>query len=331
MSSYTPQTNLSLERSRLIGMMLGGISYGVFLLLTVQAVTALMQRPRNGQKIADHRRALLCYIFITFVFGTISFACNAKYTEMIWIDLRDAPGGPSALIVNAMNYRVNVLAISWQVSLPIHLQIVLTVSSSGYVMECSMQGLLLYRCFIIWDWRRRVMIPVATLYIALIAVALLVLVQAGTGAMYYNINTTLAYLSFQVGINVSYTVLVSIRLLAIRRQMKQAIAEYDSSTYNTIILMVVESAMAYCVYVIIFIVAFALHSDSVSTVCFLSICQVQGITQLFIIIRVARGRAVTSQGSARGTTAPTALAFAGTTSDATGGIDVAQVAKPGAG
>ncbi|KAG0696974.1 hypothetical protein DFH29DRAFT_948879 [Suillus ampliporus] len=312
MSSYTPQTNLSLERSRLIGMMLGGISYGVFLLLTVQAVTALMQRPRNGQKIADHRRALLCYIFITFVLGTISFACNAKYTEMIWIDLRDAPGGPTALIENVMNYRVNVLAISWQASLPIHLQIVLT----------------LYRCFIIWDWARRVMIPMATLYIAMIAVAILVLIQAGTGVMYYNINTTLVYLTFQVGLTVFYTILVAIRLLAIRKRMKQAIPEYDSSTYDTMILMVVESAMSYFVYIIIFIVAFALHSDSISTLCFLSINQVQGITQLFIIIRVARGRAVTSQGSNRGTTAPTALAFAGTASDATGGIDVARVAKP---
>ncbi|KAG2135848.1 hypothetical protein DEU56DRAFT_390303 [Suillus clintonianus] len=91
MSSYTPHTNLSLERSRLIGMVLGGVSYGAYLLLTVQAVTALMQRPRNGEKIANNRRVLLCYTLITFVLGTTAFACNTKYTVMIWIDLRDAP------------------------------------------------------------------------------------------------------------------------------------------------------------------------------------------------------------------------------------------------
>jgi len=86
---------------------------GGFFLLTVQAATALVQRPRYGGKIADHRLVLLAYIFITFVLGSVGFAANAKYTEMIWIDLRDAPGGPAALIEDEMNYRINVLALVW--------------------------------------------------------------------------------------------------------------------------------------------------------------------------------------------------------------------------
>lgn len=85
---------------------------GIFFLLTVQAWIALMQRPRNGGKIADNRLALLLYVTITFVLGTISFGVNAKYTEMIWIDLRDAPGGPLALIEKYMTYRINFLALA---------------------------------------------------------------------------------------------------------------------------------------------------------------------------------------------------------------------------
>lgn len=130
MSSYTPTTDLWIERSRLAGMMLGCVSYGVssvdthnlevdihstigiYFLLTVQAWIALMQQPQNGGAIADHRRALLFYIFITFALMTISFAANAKYTEMIWIDLRDIPGGPLTLIRNETDYSINVLALS---------------------------------------------------------------------------------------------------------------------------------------------------------------------------------------------------------------------------
>ncbi|KAG1896846.1 uncharacterized protein F5891DRAFT_1102582 [Suillus fuscotomentosus] len=301
MSSYTPQTDLSLERSRLIGIILGGVSYGVYLLLTVQAVTALMQRPRRGQKIANNRRMLLCYTLITFALSTICFACSTKYTEVIWITLRDAPGGPVALIENSMHYRINFVAIL-----------------CGYVAEWFMQALLLYRCFVLWDWARHVMIPMFVVYIGMIAAAIVVLVQAGTGASFYTINATLAYLAFLVANTVLYTILVAKRLLSIRSEMKTALAEYDSSIYDTIILMVVESAMAYTVFVIIFIVAFAVHSDTVSTLCFLSIYQVQGITQLFIIIRVARGRAVTHAWSTRNApAAPTTLAFAGTTSEGT--------------
>ncbi|KAG2074058.1 hypothetical protein BDR04DRAFT_1009038 [Suillus decipiens] len=256
MSSYTPQTDLPLERSRLVGMILGGVSYGVYLLLTVQALIALMQRPRHGQKIANNRRTLICYTLVTFALGTVCFAGNIKYTEMIWIDLRDAPGGPVALIKNVMNYRINFMAIC-----------------CGYVAEWLMQTLLLYRCFVIWNWARPVMIPMVAIYIGMIGMVLLV--QAGNGTVFYNINATLAYLAFEVAHTILYTILVVKRLLSLRGQVRQALGEYDSSTYNKIILMVVESAMAYSLFIIIFIIGFAIHSDSVSTLCFLSIIQVQ--------------------------------------------------------
>jgi hypothetical protein len=88
---------------------------GIYLLLTIQATTALMQRPRRGQRIADNRRTLLCYTLITFALGTLSFAGDTKYTEMIWIDLRNTPasGGPVGLIKNALHYRINFMAIFW--------------------------------------------------------------------------------------------------------------------------------------------------------------------------------------------------------------------------
>lgn len=86
---------------------------GVYFLLTIQSLVALTRQSRRGGKIADNRLALVFYIIITFILGTISFAANAKFTEMIWIDLRDVPGGPLKLIENEMDYRINILALSW--------------------------------------------------------------------------------------------------------------------------------------------------------------------------------------------------------------------------
>jgi hypothetical protein len=106
-------------------------------------------------------------------------------------------------------------------------------------------------------------------------VAIIVLVRAGTGAQFYNINTTFIYFAIQGAHTMLYTILVAKRLLSIRYQMKQALVEYDSSTYDTIILMVVESAMVYGVFIIMYIVAFAVRSNSLTTLCFLSIVQVQ--------------------------------------------------------
>ncbi|KAG1746953.1 hypothetical protein EDB19DRAFT_335202 [Suillus lakei] len=304
MSSYTPQTNLSIERFRLDGMMVLCVCYGIFFLLTMQAWIALMQRPRHGGKIADHRRALLFYVFITFVLGTISFGVNAKYTEMIWIDDRNAPGGPLALIEDYMNYRINVLALS-----------------VGHIQEWFMQALLLHRCFVIWNWSRWVMVPMTTLFLIMIALSIIVLIEASTGVAFYNIVVELAYLCVEVGLTVIYTILVTNRLFAMRGRMRQVIAQYDSSTYDTIALMVIESAALYTVFAIIFIAAFAAHSDGITTLCFLSIGKIQGIAQLFIIIRVARGRAVTHEWSTRTPAIPTAIAFSGTVSDLTEGTD----------
>ena len=134
MSSYTPDTDLWLERSRLDGMMLSAVSYGeyshvstlnpiqnrtllpgIFFLLTIQATVALSQRARHGGQIAHHPWILLSYVWITFILATVGFAGNARYTEMIWIDLRDASGGPTALILDEFNYGINVMALAWYV------------------------------------------------------------------------------------------------------------------------------------------------------------------------------------------------------------------------
>ncbi|KAG0695131.1 hypothetical protein DFH29DRAFT_814491 [Suillus ampliporus] len=310
MSSDTPQANPWLERSRLDGMSLGAVSYGVFFLLTVQTATALMQRPRHGRKIEDRRLrvVLLSYVIITFVLATIGFAANARYTEMIWIDLRDAPGGPVELIEDEMNYPINVVAISCY-----------------FVMEWFMQALLLHRCFVIWNWTRYVIIPMTTLYIVMITMSILVLVQSSAGAIWYNINTQLIYLCLSVGLSVIYTVLVTNRLFLMRGLMKEAMEEFDSSIYDAVILMIIESAMLYSACAIVFIVSFGLHSN-VSNLCFLSISHVQGIAQLLIIIRVARGRAIACERSTPVAAVSTSIPFSGTACDATEETNLERIA-----
>ncbi|OAX38815.1 hypothetical protein K503DRAFT_717591 [Rhizopogon vinicolor AM-OR11-026] len=308
----TSSLGLWLERSRLDGMVLGGVSYGVYLLLTIQSLAALTRRPRQGGKIADNRLMLISYIVITFILGTLCFAANARYTQMIWIDLRNVPGGPLELIENEMAYRINVLAIS-----------------SGHVQEWFMQALLLYRCFVVWNRQIYVAILMISLYIAMIGLSIFIQVKASKGIAFYNIGPAeLAYLCITMGFTVIYTFLVAYRLLVMRRDMKQVLAQYDSSTYDAIVMMIVESAAVYSIIAILFIVAFALHYNGITTMCFLSIGQLQGIAQLLIIIRVATGRAVTHE-STRMAAPPTTLEFSGATSDITEESDDQRVARPG--
>lgn len=107
------------------------------------------------------------------------------------------------------------------------------------------------------------------------ASSIVVLVEAGSGVKFYNITMELAYLCVEVGLTVIYTVLVINRLFAMRGRMRQVMAQYDSSTYDTIALMVIESAAPYTVFAIVFIVSFAMYSTGLTTLCFLSIGKIQ--------------------------------------------------------
>ncbi|KAF8548282.1 hypothetical protein OG21DRAFT_1564907 [Imleria badia] len=323
MSSSTPNTDLWLERSRLDGMLLSAVSYGecIFFLLTIQATVALTRRPRHCAQVPHHRRTLLGYVWITFVLATVGFAGNARYTEIIWIDLRDAPGGPAALIQDELSYRINVMALTCY-----------------YIMEWFMQALLLHRCFVLWGWKKTVVVPMSILYATMIAMSILVLAES-SGAVFYNINSQLAYLCLQVGLTFLYTLLVAGRLFALRIQMRDTLGREHVRPYETAAIMVVESAALYSALGILFILTFALHSN-VCNLVFLSISHVQGIVQLLIIIRVAKGRAFQYASTTPPVRPPTSIAFKSRLStkeplgdlertDPLGGIADVELSMPG--
>ncbi|KAF9237208.1 hypothetical protein BU15DRAFT_48915 [Melanogaster broomeanus] len=290
MSSYTPDTDLWLERSHLDGMVLGAVSYGkcIFFILTIQATIALTHKPRGETKGAEYHWMLLSYVCITFILATISFGGNAKFAEMIWIDLRDAPGGPAAIIDNEVKYWINMMALSCY-----------------YIMQWIMQMLLLHRCFMVWHRQNYIVVPMTTVFLAMVAMSILNLAES-SGTTSYAFDTQLAYVSLQVGLTVIYTILVSGRLLAVQKRMKAIPGKEQDDIYGTVITMVVASATMYCALEVIFIFSFALYSN-VSNLVFLTISHVQGISQLLIIIRVCRGRAVEKERQA--SYSPTPIAF----------------------
>jgi len=100
-------------------------------------------------------------------------------------------------------------------------------------------------------------------------------VEASTGAILYNINIELAYLCVQVGHTVLYTILVAYRLLAMRSQLNQVMGGYNSGPYGTIVLMIVESAVVFTIFALIFIFSFGFKDNGITTISFLCIGKVQ--------------------------------------------------------
>lgn len=103
--------------------------------------------------------------------------------------------------------------------------------------------------------------------------SILVLAES-TGAVFYNINSQLAYLCLQVGLTIIYTLLVAGRLFVFRKRMRDVLGREHIRPYEIATSMVVESAALYSALGILFIFTFAFHSN-ISNLVFLSVSHVQ--------------------------------------------------------
>lgn len=101
------------------------------------------------------------------------------------------------------------------------------------------------------------------------------MIQVTTSAEFFAVDTMLLYLCMELGFTLIYTILVTSRLLVMRCQMKQAVAQYNSSTYDTVVLMLIESATLYSVICVILIVSIVTDCDGLSNLFYLSITNVQ--------------------------------------------------------
>ncbi|KAG1750967.1 hypothetical protein EDD22DRAFT_915840 [Suillus occidentalis] len=177
------------------------------------------------------------------------------------------------------------------------------------------------------------MVPMITLHCYVwCTVSILIMIQVTTSAEFFAVDTMLLYLCMELGFTLIHTILVTSHLLIMRCQMKQAMVQYNSSTYDTVVLMLIESATLHSIICVILIVFIVSDCDGLSNLFYLSITNAQGIAQLLMIIRVARRRAISARAWSThvtaGPAAPTSVAFSRTISDIIDIADMYQISAP---
>ncbi|KAJ3721145.1 hypothetical protein C8R42DRAFT_582189 [Lentinula raphanica] len=276
MSSESTPSDPSLERYRLDGMILDGFTFGIYTVLTVQAIIAILRSasaPRRRTAGKRQTYILLIYTIVTFLLGAVGFAANARYTEDIWINFRGQPGwSPEVLITDEFNYWYNRLAIDRQ-----------------EVMVWIMNALLLYRCCVIWAFARWVILLMSTVYLAIVALSTSVMVFAQRQTVFSNLNLQISFLALSCTYNILYTVLVAAKILSVQRRVGQTLSSEHTRIYTSALTVIIESAFLYFIFDLLFLISFALHSNTEDLI-LLENCLIQGIAQLLIIVRVAQGR-----------------------------------------
>lgn len=272
------------EATWLQGELLSNIAYGIELTLFTMCFWILARETNRG----NYKRQLfmLTFISLIFILGTVFMGGQAKFTQDAFIEDRNFPGGPSAFEQTMFSITANEISVS-----------------AFVVGNWLMDALLVWRCTVIYKdvgrlWVSVLLLLPSLMLCASIALGITLLVQTADSSPFADVNITLAYYVMSLSLNVIVTFLIVGRLLIHRRQIAQALGPSHASSYTNIAAILIESASLYTVFAIMFLVPFGL-SSSLANVFLQTVSQVQTVSSLLIIFRVATGRAWAGDTSAQ--------------------------------
>ncbi|KAA1474019.1 hypothetical protein DENSPDRAFT_308451 [Dentipellis sp. KUC8613] len=235
---------ITTERALYFGNAIGLILYGFQLLMYFQSITSSRARDSSHPKM---QRFIAVYGAILLVFFTVLVATNMLFGEEAWIEHR-AHVDPAIFIAENMTawwyYMLGYIA--------------------SVVVSFMCDGLLLYRCHIIWGSRLWIMGAPFLMYFASVAMAIVYTVDCSLPG-YNPLSRTsaqfaIAWISLSVTLNVTLTTLISVRLLMMRSLVRSILPAHVEAKYTSIVSIFVESALPMSLLGIGLIVTYALDS-----------------------------------------------------------------------
>ncbi|OJT13745.1 hypothetical protein TRAPUB_9700 [Trametes pubescens] len=248
--------------------------------------------------------------------NTIYWTTQAYFGEMMWIVHVDYPGGADA-------YWNDFASVWYQ-----------TWGTTACVM-CNLMNdaLLAYRCFVIWNSRRIIILPV-TLWLASLGFAFGLLYESGrpNGNYFVGIAThfVTAYTASTFAFNVIVTALIVGRIIAVGRRLGYATSGKGSGgeyhAYTGAVAIVVESALPFTVFSAAYLVTYSIGSDI--AIAFSFYAMFTCISPLLITLRVLSRRAWTRDSC---TLFTTTISYRGATDyvNTTGALPLGDLSEKG--
>lgn len=265
-------TELAMERALYIGNTIATVIYGGILFLYAYSTYLLMTSSKPVQR---RRLFYICYGGLLLLLLTVSAASNEAVGELMWIEKRNNPGGPPAFLAANLAAWYNVF---------------------GTAADCASNiltdGLLLYRCYIIWGSSLPVIVIPAIIYLGSGSMAVMMVIESampmsdiwqGLAAQF-----GISWVALTVSFNIIVTALITSRLLFFHRRVRSVLTREQRSTYTGIVAILVESALPFTVLGISYLVTYIQGVPSAT-----ALAAVWGtvvvLTPHLIILRVASG------------------------------------------
>ncbi|KIK58063.1 hypothetical protein GYMLUDRAFT_246427 [Collybiopsis luxurians FD-317 M1] len=275
-SKLDTPTERTFERSLYVGGQVTGILYGIQLVMYYMSCRLLLQKkPTSSYPFSGSTRHAAFYIMYgatLVILWTIALACNALLGQNAWIDHRE--DGPAAYIADNLSAAYNTLG-----------------TTAGIMMNFLSDGLLIYRCHMIWNSWKVVSIPILIYFGALSMSVLLIYDSAQPRASFFNgqaVDYMIPYLSLTITLNVTVTALICGRILLLQKKVRKLLGNSYAKEYTGINALLVESAALFTILGVSYIIVYARH-DPTSV----ALVQVWGdfcaISPQLIILRSAMG------------------------------------------
>jgi len=269
--SFMASTELAMQRALYIGNTISAVVYGGNLFLYAYSTYLLMTSIKQVQR----RRFYIGFGGLLLLLLTIALASNNAICELMWIEQQNYPGGPSAYLAANLAAWYNVF---------------------GTAADCAANiltdGLMLYRCYIIWGSSVSIIVIPAIIYLGSTAMAVMMVVESampmsdiwqGLAA-----RSGISWVALTVSFNIVVTALIISRLLFFHRRVQSVLTDQQRSTYTGTVAILVESALPFTVLGIAYLATYIQGVPSATAVGIVWGTFVV-LTPQLIILRVASG------------------------------------------
>ncbi|KAH7926971.1 hypothetical protein BV22DRAFT_1007997 [Leucogyrophana mollusca] len=256
----------------------------MFTVFTI-CVTSLLRILRSAKLDRKKRCCTWChlvYTIVMFIQGTLYLAANTRGAQLEYIYNPDFPGGPLAYSATvSQDPTTRMGSVSYIVS--------------NWMSDC----LVLWRVIVLYHGSRcRVWVIIlhSMIFLGVIAAGIFVMVHSSlTDQPFYSERSAqyvTLYYALTLSLSLIATVLVVSRVHVHKRRLRKALGPGHDSPYTSISTMTIESSGLYALWSCIFLVLYVVDNP-IQLVFLASLCQVQIISPLLVILSVSQGKAWT--------------------------------------
>jgi len=250
--------------------------YGIYVVLFCFCVKTL----RNSR--VRHRRTLSVAISVIFVLCTVHWILQlVNAAELLTVLEKKAHA------LNHLRVTTDELMKQWN-------QINIAMGAIYVASNLLADGIFIYRCYCIWEFRKRIVAVPIVLLVATGGLGCASVITCGLEGSAEFLFTNWFFpltVIFSVLTNVMLMALTAGRIWWIARGARAIMGPAVVKQYRTVVAMILESGALYCTPGILYLIFLGIRPSSTQVI-FAALAQVVGIAPTIIVVRVGLGNSV---------------------------------------